>query len=270
MSNEGNFELSDEHIEIYDRQIRVWGPEAQKLLSNTRIFLSPLNSLNFEIGKNCILSGMNLQISDSGEITQEDISNNLFFPQSSLGCARSSLGQSILSNINTLSQISISDSLSTASILCFSGSLEDALEISKKAVSQGVGSYYIFSSKLWILVISDIHLVSLESLLSSIPAFLSKPKSRPNPRFYSFLGFLYSKFSNSEVSSISCIIPPEVFLKQITEISSCLNELYYPAIQITAGLVSQDMIRYLTKREDLFSTLLFDCESCTAYADKII
>jgi hypothetical protein len=118
-------------------------------------------------------------------------------------------------------------------------------------------------------VISDLDSISLSSLLSSIPTFLLKSKSRPNSRFYSFLGFLYSVFSNCELSSLNSIIPAEVFQEQICEIKSYFGEFSFPAMQVVSGLICQDMIRCLTLKSECFSTLLFDSETSTAYSDKI-
>lgn len=269
MSSAQNKDLTEEQIEIYDRQIRDWGPECQKILSNSTLHLQPLNSLNFEIAKNCILSGINLQLFDTSLITEADISSNLFFPESSFGTSRCELAQKVLSQINTLAKVEIGQSLESVCMACFSGSLSEAIEFNEKTRDLNIAAYFLFTAGNSVLVISDHKGLSLKETLDLIPGFILRPKSRPNARFYSFLAYLYSLYSKGDADLLQSIIPSDTFHKGISEIASSFNSIFYPSIQVISGLVSQDMIKYLTNREDCFSTLLFDSETSTAYADKI-
>lgn len=50
--------ISEEEAAQYDRQIRLWGLEAQKRLRASRVLLVGMKGLGAEIAKNLILAGV--------------------------------------------------------------------------------------------------------------------------------------------------------------------------------------------------------------------
>ncbi|KAG5517945.1 hypothetical protein PMAC_000400 [Pneumocystis sp. 'macacae'] len=51
-------EISNEEINVYDRQIRLWGIQAQKRIRNSSVLLVHIRELAEEIAKNLVLSGI--------------------------------------------------------------------------------------------------------------------------------------------------------------------------------------------------------------------
>jgi molybdopterin/thiamine biosynthesis adenylyltransferase len=64
---------------VYDRQMRLWGVEAQKRLQNSQVFVSGLSALGSELVKNLVLSGMNVTVHDPLAVTQSVVDTQFFF-----------------------------------------------------------------------------------------------------------------------------------------------------------------------------------------------
>lgn len=78
--------LSAEEIALYDRQIRLWGAQAQERIRSAKILLVSLRALGTEIAKNLILAGVNsLTIIDDSEITEEDLGAQYFLRHEDVG-----------------------------------------------------------------------------------------------------------------------------------------------------------------------------------------
>ncbi|XP_050422077.1 SUMO-activating enzyme subunit 1 [Adelges cooleyi] len=56
--NGGDVQLTADERKVYDRQIRLWGYDAQKKLRTSKVLLIGLQGLGAEIAKNLILSGI--------------------------------------------------------------------------------------------------------------------------------------------------------------------------------------------------------------------
>eukprot|EP01040_Poterioochromonas_malhamensis_P006331 gene6331-6818_t len=71
--------------ERYDRQIRVWGAEAQSRLQNSKVLICGLQNLNIEVVKNLVLAGVNVTIQDDHTIVEGDYTNNFFLTEEAIG-----------------------------------------------------------------------------------------------------------------------------------------------------------------------------------------
>mmetsp|Transcript_377 Transcript_377/g.725 ORF Transcript_377/g.725 Transcript_377/m.725 type:complete len:331 (+) Transcript_377:97-1089(+) len=56
---------ADKHDDVYDRQIRLWGADAQKKMSNARVLYINLTGVTCEIMKNLVLAGVAAVVCDS-------------------------------------------------------------------------------------------------------------------------------------------------------------------------------------------------------------
>lgn len=71
--------LSKEEIELYDRQIRLWGISAQQRIRASKVLLYNLGGCGTEITKNLVLSGVgSLTIYDSHLLSEDDLFNQFF------------------------------------------------------------------------------------------------------------------------------------------------------------------------------------------------
>jgi ubiquitin-like 1-activating enzyme E1 A len=63
-------EISEDEAQIYDRQIRLWGLEAQNRLRKSSILLVGMGGLGAEVSKNLMLSGLkSLTLLDDKEVS---------------------------------------------------------------------------------------------------------------------------------------------------------------------------------------------------------
>jgi ubiquitin-like 1-activating enzyme E1 A len=71
--------LSDEEKARYDRQIRVWGAEAQSRIQNSKVLICGMRGMNMEAIKNIVLAGMSVCVQDAGVVTPADLGCSGFF-----------------------------------------------------------------------------------------------------------------------------------------------------------------------------------------------
>lgn len=69
----------------YDRQIRVWGKEAQARLMTARVLIAGLTGLNMEVAKNLALAGVNVTLQDDQVASPSDIGVNFFLTAEHIG-----------------------------------------------------------------------------------------------------------------------------------------------------------------------------------------
>ncbi len=78
--------ITEEEAALYDRQIRLWGLEAQSRLKNARILLVGVSPLSSEVVKNIVLAGVHsLTLADSKEVSETDLNANFLLKKSSMG-----------------------------------------------------------------------------------------------------------------------------------------------------------------------------------------
>jgi len=78
--------LSADEIALYDRQIRLWGAQAQERIRSANILLVSLRALGTEIAKNLTLAGISsLTIIDDEPITEEDLGAQYFVREEDVG-----------------------------------------------------------------------------------------------------------------------------------------------------------------------------------------
>lgn len=78
--------LSPDEIALYDRQIRLWGAQAQERIRSANILLVSLRALGTEIAKNLTLAGVSsLTIIDDEAVTEEDLGAQYFLREEDVG-----------------------------------------------------------------------------------------------------------------------------------------------------------------------------------------
>ncbi|ONK77810.1 uncharacterized protein A4U43_C02F10930 [Asparagus officinalis] len=87
-------ELSAQETALYDRQIRVWGVDAQKRLSKTHVLVNGLNGTAVEFCKNIVLAGVgSLTIMDDRIVTEDALNANFLIPPDAVKDEGSSLAE---------------------------------------------------------------------------------------------------------------------------------------------------------------------------------
>jgi len=78
--------LTDDEAALYDRQLRLWGVEAQKRLISSKILVIGMAGLGAEICKNIILGGVkSVTLMDDALATEHDVLTQFFLPKDAVG-----------------------------------------------------------------------------------------------------------------------------------------------------------------------------------------
>nr|TKW36121.1 hypothetical protein SEVIR_2G420001v2 [Setaria viridis] len=74
-------ELTAQETALYDRQIRVWGVDAQKRLSKAHVLVCGMNGTTIEFCKNIVLAGVgSLSLMDDHMVMEDDLNANFLIP----------------------------------------------------------------------------------------------------------------------------------------------------------------------------------------------
>ncbi|XP_023519116.1 SUMO-activating enzyme subunit 1B-1-like isoform X2 [Cucurbita pepo subsp. pepo] len=74
-------ELTEQETQLYDRQIRVWGADAQRRLSKAHVLVCGIKGTVAEFCKNIVLAGIgSLTLVDNRLVTEEALSANFLIP----------------------------------------------------------------------------------------------------------------------------------------------------------------------------------------------
>ncbi|KAJ6013003.1 hypothetical protein N7499_012395 [Penicillium canescens] len=83
MAEQDNMQsISADEIALYDRQIRLWGVQAQEKIRSANILLISVKALANEVAKNLVLAGIgSLTILDHQDVTEEDLGAQFFITE---------------------------------------------------------------------------------------------------------------------------------------------------------------------------------------------
>ncbi|KAL1626585.1 E1 ubiquitin-activating protein aos1 [Diplodia seriata] len=78
--------ISPDEIALYDRQIRLWGVQAQERLRSANVLLITVKALANEVAKNLVLAGIkSLTILDHEPVTEDDLGSQFFISEADVG-----------------------------------------------------------------------------------------------------------------------------------------------------------------------------------------
>ncbi|KAM0720921.1 hypothetical protein Q7P37_003206 [Cladosporium fusiforme] len=105
--------LSADEIALYDRQIRLWGAQAQERIRSAHVLLVSLRALGTEIAKNLTLAGISsLTIVDDEPVSEEDLGAGYFFRDEDVGKPRAESAIPRIQELNPRVNIASGGSLS--------------------------------------------------------------------------------------------------------------------------------------------------------------
>ncbi|KAF1393555.1 hypothetical protein PFLUV_G00017250 [Perca fluviatilis] len=98
--------ISEEEAAQYDRQIRLWGLDAQKRLRGSRVLLAGLGGLGAEVAKNLILAGVKaLTLLDHEQVTEESCRAQFLVPVTAQGQNRAQASLERGQNLNPMVEV---------------------------------------------------------------------------------------------------------------------------------------------------------------------
>ncbi|KJH48466.1 ThiF family protein [Dictyocaulus viviparus] len=110
-SGNGSVGLSKAETELYDRQIRLWGIEAQKKLRVANGLVCGLCGVGAEMVKNLMLCGLrSLTLMDDRVVTREDFDSNFLIDIDSLGNNRARASSSKAQALNPMVKLEVVES----------------------------------------------------------------------------------------------------------------------------------------------------------------
>ncbi|KAI9167484.1 DNA damage tolerance protein RHC31 [Paramyrothecium foliicola] len=100
--------ISADEIALYDRQIRLWGMEAQARIQNANILLITIRALASEVAKNLVLAGIgSLTILDGAIATEADLGAQFLLSESDIGQNRAQAASVNLQKLNPRVKINV-------------------------------------------------------------------------------------------------------------------------------------------------------------------
>lgn len=107
-TNEG---ISSDEIALYDRQIRLWGVQAQEKIRNAKVILIQMKALANEIAKNLVLAGIySLTILDHELVSESDLGAQFFVSESDIGKNRAEAAAVQIRKLNPRVQVIVDQS----------------------------------------------------------------------------------------------------------------------------------------------------------------
>ncbi|KAH7103459.1 hypothetical protein BKA62DRAFT_62194 [Auriculariales sp. MPI-PUGE-AT-0066] len=100
--------ITEDEAALYDRQIRLWGLEAQQRMRNAAILVIGLKGVATETIKNIVLAGIGrLVVLDPENLTGEDLGAGFFFRDDEVGQKRVDAAKPRIQSLNPLVQVDV-------------------------------------------------------------------------------------------------------------------------------------------------------------------
>ena len=151
-STNGCHALTEEETAIYDRQIRLWGVEAQQRLRKAKILIVGLSGVGNEICKNILLAGIqHLTMLDDTILTKEDCLLQFLAPHDCVGKNKAEASLARAQELNPMVDIVIdTENISTKDesffgkfdIVCMTGCSSDT-EVKVNNICHRLGVKYL-------------------------------------------------------------------------------------------------------------------------------
>ncbi|KAI8975563.1 hypothetical protein BDF20DRAFT_822661, partial [Mycotypha africana] len=113
---------------IYDRQIRLWGLDAQQRIGKATILIAGITALSNEVCKNLALAGVaSITLLDHGTVTEYDLGAQFFLNEASVGKNKAEAAAASIRNLNPLVSVIVDqdnikdkpdDYFTTYSVVC--------------------------------------------------------------------------------------------------------------------------------------------------------
>ncbi|PFX20717.1 SUMO-activating enzyme subunit 1 [Stylophora pistillata] len=106
MDDQNGSIITEDEAALYDRQIRLWGLDAQKRLRASRVLLVGMRGIGAEICKNLVLSGVkSLTIGDSNPVNEQDFLSQFLVQRQDLGKNRAESSLQRAQQLNPMVQV---------------------------------------------------------------------------------------------------------------------------------------------------------------------
>ena len=97
----------EETNKVYDRQIRLWGADAQRRIQASRVLFLGLGPANVELCKNLVLAGFSATIADHRKVDAASLGYNFFADAESIGKSAAEASIENISELNPFADVKI-------------------------------------------------------------------------------------------------------------------------------------------------------------------
>ena len=97
--------LGEKEAALYDRQIRVWGVEAQQKMQSCKVLVCGLRGVHVEVIKNLVLAGVNVTIQDDSTVQECDLGSNYFVSPKDVGQHIAACSHAKVQNLNNFTAV---------------------------------------------------------------------------------------------------------------------------------------------------------------------
>ncbi|CAM9857878.1 unnamed protein product [Pylaiella littoralis] len=105
-SDGGDEYMNEDASEQYDRQIRLWGVEAQQRMSGSRVLFAGINGVTAEGCKNLLLAGVSATLQDEAVAQPSDVGANFLLDGQDVGKNRAEASAGRAKELNRLASVS--------------------------------------------------------------------------------------------------------------------------------------------------------------------
>lgn len=100
--------ISADEIALYDRQIRLWGVQAQEKIRTAKILLVSIRALANEVAKNLVLAGIgSITLADHEVVTEDDLGAQFFISEADVGKNRAEAAAPQIRKLNPRVQVNV-------------------------------------------------------------------------------------------------------------------------------------------------------------------
>ncbi|CAM9272013.1 unnamed protein product [Phaeothamnion confervicola] len=97
--------LDERETELYDRQIRLWGVEAQQRMGSSKVLFAGVHAVSMEVAKNLVLAGISATLQDDELMTAADIGANCLARLEDVGKNRAEACRPRVQELNLLAAV---------------------------------------------------------------------------------------------------------------------------------------------------------------------
>ncbi|EDV28670.1 uncharacterized protein TRIADDRAFT_51819 [Trichoplax adhaerens] len=258
--------LTEDEAAVYDRQIRLWGVEAQKRLRDAKMLLVGLDGLGAEVCKNVVLTGIkSLTLLDDQCSCEDDRMVQFLIPPDCIGQNRAIASLQRAKELNPLVEISAcTDNVDTLpdsyfqqfDLVCMCGYTKNTMDVDYVEIKKALQVDYKLFRPTRLRRTSKVFF-----LMKVIDEFYQRNKSS-------------STDSLADVDNLKHV-RDELFgddsekLLPLSYLQNCQGKLN-PICAIVGGILAQDVIKALSAREAPVNNFFFyDGNKSEGVVDKL-
>ncbi|KAJ8612275.1 hypothetical protein CTAYLR_002942 [Chrysophaeum taylorii] len=252
--------MNDENL-VYDRQIRLWGAEAQTKIGATRALLCGIRGVNVEVCKNLVLAGVAVTLVDDAIMSNADLGTNFLAGADGVGENRAVATASGARQLGAFARVEAVAGgweprlVAGHDVVVLEGGDEAVvLEANNACRAQGVSFYHTRADAAGGLVFVDLGptFEYRTEIGTGATARLSEPKSQR-----------YCRFDD---------LPPvaELTRTPTSVIAASSHQLSYISA-IMGGLLAQDVIKTIARKgQPICNFLVFDASTNAAVVHALL